>query len=84
MDGALSLPKSIGNLRLFESKVNGIPIFAQVKQEISGAGERSFNARVIDSQGLVYLEIDQYKTSTLPYGVEKQLLVPIEKLIGKN
>jgi hypothetical protein len=84
MDGALSLPKSIGSLRLFESKVNGIPIFAQVKQEISAEGERSFNARVIDSKGLIYLEIDQYKTSTLPYGVEKKLLLPIEKLIGKN
>ncbi|PKN82763.1 MAG: hypothetical protein CVU46_17880 [Chloroflexi bacterium HGW-Chloroflexi-8] len=84
LDGALSLPRSIGNLRLFENKVNGVPIFAQVKQQHTPEGERYFDARVIDSQGLVYLEIDRYKTASMSYGVEKSLLSPIEKLIKQN
>jgi malonyl CoA-acyl carrier protein transacylase len=84
MDGALSLPKSIGSLRLFENKVNGVPIFAQVRQQTTAEGGRSFNARVIDSQGLVYLEMGDYKTVSLPYGVEKDLLSPINKLMKPN
>jgi acyl transferase domain-containing protein/NAD(P)-dependent dehydrogenase (short-subunit alcohol dehydrogenase family)/acyl carrier protein len=80
-DGSLSLPQSIGALRLFENKVNGLAIFAEVLPVTEANGNRYFNARVIDSKGQIYLEIDQYRTSLLPYGVEKELLIPIEALI---
>ncbi|HSM26413.1 MAG TPA: SDR family NAD(P)-dependent oxidoreductase, partial [Anaerolineaceae bacterium] len=80
-DGSLSLPQSIGALRLFENKVNGLAIFAEVQPVTDSDGNRYFNARVIDSKGQIYLEIDQYRTSLLPYGVEKDLLIPIETLI---
>jgi acyl transferase domain-containing protein/NAD(P)-dependent dehydrogenase (short-subunit alcohol dehydrogenase family) len=81
IDGSLSLPHSIGALRLFENKVNGLAIFAEVQPVTEDNGKRYFNARVIDSKGQIYLEIDQYRTSPLPYGVEKELLTPIETLI---
>jgi hypothetical protein len=81
-DGSLSLPQSIGALRLFENKVNGLAIFAEVQPVTDDNGKRYFNARVIDSKGQIYLEIDQYRTSPLPYGVEKELLTPIETLIN--
>ncbi len=79
--GSLSLPKSIGTLRLFENKVNGLPIYAEVQPGTSSAGEQYFDARVIDSKGQVYLEIENYRTAPLPYTVEQELLTPIKALL---
>ena len=77
----LSLPKSIGALRLFDNKVNGLPIFAKVHPVENEDGERYFDARVVDSKGQVYLEIDQYRTAPMPYNLEKDLLTPIKNLV---
>ena len=79
-NGALSLPQSLAALRLYENKVNGVAIFAEVKPLQNKEGGLYFDARVIDSRGRVYLEIDHYTTSRLPYGVEKNLLAPISAL----
>lgn len=78
--GALSLPQSLAALRLYENKVNGVAIYAEVKPVQQANGDLYFDARVIDSHGRVYLEIDRYTTSPLPYGVEADLLAPISAL----
>lgn len=80
-NGSLSLPQSIGSLKIFENKVNGVPIYAEVTPETSQSGDVQFNARVIDSKGRVYLEIENYRTARLPYSVEQDLLLPIKNLI---
>jgi hypothetical protein len=77
----LSLPKSIGTLRLFENKVNGKPIFAEVNPMKAENGDLFFNARVVDGEGQVYLEIDEYRTAQMPYGIEADLLKPIKELV---
>jgi malonyl CoA-acyl carrier protein transacylase len=77
----LSLPKSIGALRLYNNKVNGLPIFAEVHPVELEDGERYFDAKVVDSKGQVYLEIDQYRTAPMPYNLEKDLLTPIKNLV---
>jgi NAD(P)-dependent dehydrogenase (short-subunit alcohol dehydrogenase family) len=79
--GTLSLPKSIGALRLYESKVNGLPIYAEVQPVTASDGQQYFDARVVDSKGQVYLEIEKYRTSPLPYSVEQELLTPVETLM---
>ncbi|OJX38148.1 MAG: hypothetical protein BGO78_08965 [Chloroflexi bacterium 44-23] len=78
--GALSLPQSIGTLRIFENKVNGVAIFAEVKPFNHSNGDLYFDARVIDSQGRVYLEMENYRTAQLPYGVDQAILAPISAL----
>jgi hypothetical protein len=79
--GTLSLPKSIGALRLYENKVNGLPIYAEVQPVTASDGEQYFDARVVDSKGQVYLEIEKYSTSPLPYSVDQELLTPVEILM---
>ena len=78
---ALSLPRSIGALRLFENKINGLPIFAEVRPVTPQEGDRYFDARVVDSKGQVYLEISQYRTAPMPYSLEEELLTPIKALV---
>ncbi len=82
--GALSLPQSITALRLYENKVNGVPIYAEVKPQNAANGDLFFDARVIDSQGRVYLEMDNYRTSPLPYTVDQSLLTPLAALNNQN
>jgi len=81
-NGSLSLPQSIGCLKIFENKVNGVPIYAEVTPKTMKDGEVQFNARVIDSKGQVYLEIENYRTSRLPYSVEQTLLTPLRTLVN--
>lgn len=79
--GTLSLPKSIGALRLYENKVNGLPIYAEVQPVTSSEGEQYFDARVVDSKGQIYLEIEKYCTSPMSYNVEQELLTPVKALM---
>jgi hypothetical protein len=40
-----------------------------------------FDARVVDAKGRVYLEIDNYRTSPLPYSAEDELIQPFKTLV---
>ncbi|MEJ2513050.1 MAG: hypothetical protein P8Y72_15815, partial [Anaerolineales bacterium] len=61
-------------------ETNGVPIYAQV-QAIQTDDGLQFNSRVIDEKGRVYLELLNYRTSTLPAQIDKPLLAPLEKLM---
>ena len=78
--GALSLPHSINKVRFYRRETNGVPIFAQV-QAVQTKEGLQFNSRVIDEKGRIYLELMEYRTSTLPSQIEKPLLAPLEKLL---
>jgi Polyketide synthase dehydratase len=79
--GVLALPSSIGVLRLYRRSPNGMPIYAEVRPGRDAKGGLYFDARVIDGKGRVYLELNDYYTSPLPYGVEKSLLLPLKGLL---
>ncbi|MBA4420673.1 MAG: hypothetical protein C0391_05960, partial [Anaerolinea sp.] len=78
--GSMSLPQSIGTLTLFPQKVNGEPIFAEVTPCIE-EGRISFDARVMDAKGRLYLELVNYQTSPLPYASEPGLIEPMKVLV---
>jgi len=79
--GVLALPSSIGTLKLYPRKVNGVPIFAEVVPLQLEDGSLAFKARVVDAKGHLYLEMQDYRTVPLPYNVEEQLLQPLKKLV---
>lgn len=78
--GALSLPQSINKVRFYRHETNGVPIYAQV-QAIQTEDGLQFNSRVIDEKGRIYLELTDYRTSTLPSNIDKPLLAPLAKLL---
>jgi len=79
--GSLALPRSIGELRLFPIIPNGVPIYAAVTPNQDAEGNLTFDAQVVDAKGRVYLELDNYRTSPLPYTVDEKLLVPLRRLM---
>ncbi len=82
--GALSLPSSIGFIHLYNSKVDGIPVYAEVTPSKDADGRLCFDARVIDAKGHLFLEISDYKTSPLPYTVEDNILAPMLALVAEK
>ena len=83
--GIMALPRSIESLTLHAQKMNGNPIYAEVSPVHGEDGTLSFDARVIDSSGRLFLELKNYRTIQLPYSVEQHLLTPMQKLVeGQN
>jgi malonyl CoA-acyl carrier protein transacylase len=81
--GTMALPHAIGSLVIYPRPVNGEAIFAEV-HPVNTDGTLRFNARVVDSQGRVFLEVQNYQTSPLPYTSDPVLLAPMRVLIGQN
>jgi malonyl CoA-acyl carrier protein transacylase len=79
--GTLALPRSVESLTIYRQKVNGEPIFAEVTPVKDAEGALSFDARVVDARGRLYLELKNYRTTALPYSVEKELISPFLPLI---
>jgi len=81
--GVLALPQSIGSLRIYSRPLNGVAIFAEVKHNMI-EGKLSFDARVVDEKGNIFLELTDYQTSPLPYPAEKELIEPFKILISEG
>jgi malonyl CoA-acyl carrier protein transacylase len=78
--GTLGLPQSIGKLKIYKQPLNGVAVFAEVKTREEN-GKYSFDARVIDAKGHVYLELTDYQTSPMPNLAEKDLVEPLKVLV---
>jgi len=81
--GILSLPQSVGNLSFHKQSINKGPIFAEV-QPREHEGQISFDAKVVDAKGNVILELEDYRTSPLPYSADKKLVEPIKSMVTEQ
>jgi len=81
--GTMALPHAIGSLVIYPRPVNGEAIFAEV-HPVQSDGLLRFNARVVDSKGRVFLELQNYQTSPLPYTSDPGLLAPMRVLIENS
>ena len=81
--GVMALPRSIESLKIYPHQVNGVPIFAEVSP-IMQDGKLTFDARVVDAKGHLYLEMKNYRTSPLPYKADQQLITPLKVLVEES
>ena len=79
--GTMALPRSIQSLTLYRQSINGAAIYAEVSLVLSANGELSFDARVVDSLGRLYLVLKQYRTSPMSDKVEPTLRAPLLELM---
>jgi hypothetical protein len=76
--GTLALPASIGQIIFYGPAVDAPshwgrhPLYAEVKPRSDPGGDFVFDARVLDEQGNVYLEVRDYRTVRLPERVDPQ------------
>ena len=76
--GRLALPAGIERLVSHATPSEDVALFAEVVPRSVGA-ELTFDARVCDASGRVYLEIVGYRTSALPTGLSEELLSPLRR-----
>ena len=81
--GIMALPRSIASLKVYRIGMNGSAIYAEVTQHENEEGRPSFDARVLDAKGRVYLEMEDYRTEPLPYSVEQEQLTPLQGWLNK-
>ena len=79
--GIMALPHSLESLTLHHTLVNGETVYAEVSPVNHEDGTMSFDARVVDGSGRLYLDMHNYRTIGLPYTVEKNLIEPLQKLV---
>ncbi len=79
--GTMALPRSVESLTLYRQNVNEATIYAEVTPIHSGNGDLHFDARVVDSQGRLYLELENYRTTPMAASVEPSLLAPLKELM---
>ncbi len=81
--GTLALPRSIGELVLYRTvPQDGKPLYAEVIPGRLSDGSLTFEARLVDQSGTVYLEVKDYRTVALPYSVDAGLLKPMKLLVN--
>jgi len=83
-DGVLALPRAIKRL-----VYHGHPAYERgtcwaevIAAEV--AGERAFNARVVNEAGEVLLEVEGYRTSPLPYAADAPLVAPFRAALSEE
>ncbi|MCB2180347.1 SDR family NAD(P)-dependent oxidoreductase, partial [bacterium] len=81
--GEMSLPRGIQKVKLYNHEVNGEAVFAKI-QPVQTPNGILFNSQVLDSTGKVYLELQGYRTATLPAPMDPTLLEPIRKLLSEE
>jgi malonyl CoA-acyl carrier protein transacylase len=79
--GTMGLPRSIESLTIYRQNVNGARIYAEVEPAQAADGALQFDARVVDANGRLYLELKQYRTTPLPVSVQPDLLTPLKELV---
>jgi len=79
-----SLPQSIGKLNLYPSEVNGHKVYTCVKPRHNGNGKVCFDAYVVDDQGQVYLEMQDYQTAPLLAELEETACQPFRAIIEED
>jgi hypothetical protein len=80
--GALALPSTIERVRLHGLPANGGPLYAEIAPREGTAGELAFDARVLDEEGVIYLELSGYRTARLPAPVPQEDVAPLRALVG--
>jgi hypothetical protein len=81
--GTLALPTAIDQVTFYspgagagEQSANGSAIYAEIVPKEQG-NQVSFDARVVDEQGTVYLELCGYRTSRLPDPIDDDRILPL-------
>jgi 3-hydroxymyristoyl/3-hydroxydecanoyl-(acyl carrier protein) dehydratase len=80
--GTLSLPSSIGWLKLYPmANLEGM-LFAEVHPEQGSDGTLTFSAKVADASGTLAIELRDYHTVRLPFQAEAERIAPFKRLVA--
>ncbi len=83
LSGRIALPASVGTVTVYEHTINGLPLYSEITPHDTG-DEVGYSARVIDAEGNLYVEIDDYRTVKQALGAEEAILKPIRNMLNEK
>ena len=83
--GVLALPTAIDRVIVHAGKVDSAGVvYAEIEPKPCQGDEVSFDARVIDEHGDVYLELKGYRTARLPAPIKDEHVAPLRDLVENS
>jgi hypothetical protein len=79
--GQMGLPSVVDRVTVFDPAPNGKLVVAEL-QPHSSADALSFDARVRDGEGKVYLTVEGYRTSRIPGGLPDEAVGRFRGVVG--
>ncbi|HET9444309.1 MAG TPA: SDR family NAD(P)-dependent oxidoreductase, partial [Acidimicrobiales bacterium] len=79
-EGRMGLPRGVRRIAVAEVPPGPAP--APVHAVVTPAADGSFDARVVDGQGTVLVEIEGYRTVELPGGVDARRRAALQRAVG--
>jgi hypothetical protein len=61
---------------------NGSALYAQMTPRPGSGDELSFDGRVVDEEGQVYLEMNGYRTARLPATIDAEQVAPLKAAVA--
>ena len=83
LSGRIALPASVGAVTVYENTINGLPLYSEITPQIRG-DEVGYSARVVDAEGNLYVEIDDYRTVKQAVDAEESVLAPIRNMVNEK
>jgi hypothetical protein len=80
--GTLALPTAIDRVIVHHTPVNGAVIYAEIEPRQGSSDEIGFDARVLDAEGNLYIELQGYRTARLPAPIEDEHVAPLRAIVG--
>jgi hypothetical protein len=82
--GTLALPTAIERVVLHRSQENGSLLYAEIEPRTGPGDEVSFDGRVLDEQGNLYLELTGYRTARLPESIAEEQVAPLKAAVESS
>jgi hypothetical protein len=80
--GVLALPTAIEQVVVHRMPTADGHIYAEIEPHGGGKDDMAFDARVVDAEGNIYLEVHGYRTARLPAPVDGERVAPIRAAVG--
>jgi malonyl CoA-acyl carrier protein transacylase len=80
--GTLALPTAIEQVILHRTPENNAVVYAEIEPRPGVGDELGFDARVVDAEGNLYIELKGYRTARLPAPIDEEHIAPLRALVG--
>jgi hypothetical protein len=83
--GVLALPTAIDQVVVHKTPQDGAIVYAEIEPQQIEGDQLGFDARVIDAEGNLYIELRGYRTARLPASIDDEHVAPLRATIeGKT
>jgi hypothetical protein len=78
----MALPTAIERVVVHRAPEADTAVYAEIEPRTGEGDELSFDARIVDDQGHLYIKVEGYRTARLPAPVDDERVAPIRKAVG--